>query len=69
MKDKLGQEIHHGMYLASEYDEHRLRFVYHIDGSWSKPYIYRQVDGGPLEVVGRANHIDLSKLQIIEWTN
>ena len=60
-------ELKEGDQFASPRDpESGLRFIYEIskwDNSLMKPYVYRQVGDGPLEVVGRAcNEIDFSKL-------
>ena len=63
--DKTGWTICNGDYLVGPYFEGDIRFVYKIskyEGSMQKPYIYRQVGNGPLEVVGRANQeLDLSQ--------
>lgn len=60
-------ELKEGDQYATERDaESGLRFIYEIskwDNSLNKPYVYRQVGDGPLEVVGRVCHeIDFSKL-------
>lgn len=53
-------------YASTRDPETGLRFVYEMssfDGSLKKPYVYRQVGDGPLEVVGRVyTEIDFSKL-------
>lgn len=69
MNDCDGDEIHEGDFLASTRNAEGLRFVYEIScymNSFHKPYIYRQVDDGSLEVVGRANQdLDLSQFKLI----
>jgi hypothetical protein len=65
--DKNGHQIKEGMYLVSDYNEMKLRFIYYVDSeNLASPYIYRQVENGPLEPVGRANKIDLDNLCIMK---
>ncbi len=69
IKTKDGFTILEGDLLGGEYSEDRLRFLYLIteyEGSFLKPYIMRQVENGPYEVVGRSNQeIDISQFILV----
>lgn len=70
MIDSNGVKLKIGDMIASERDKTGLRFVYLIsryDNSLLKPYIFRQVNDGDLEVVGRANtELDLTQFTKID---